>query len=178
MQVVSRGRGGESSFSASNKSYKVLPIIELLFHLRCLRDLQLYSSSTSFSILWRAQLRGPGAKHTPWLPPCVCVFVCFSCQMMVDIRIHNEDGGCLPGDGLVQEPLTCISKQQTPLSYRTSWIVHLWGETGPRGSSGAWEQTTQSPSGIIYVYTQLHKCLDIDTTFVMLALNTSTMDLK
>ncbi|TKS73804.1 E3 ubiquitin-protein ligase AMFR [Collichthys lucidus] len=46
-------------------------------------------------------------------------------MMMVDIRIHNEDGGCLPGDELVQELLTCISKQQLGHCHDVSDLSHF-----------------------------------------------------
>lgn len=125
MQVVSLGHGGKSQFSASNKSYKVLPIIELFFHLCCLHDLQLYTLLLLPLHPLKGSAEGPGAKHTPWLPLCVCVCLCLTCQMMVDIRIHNEDGGCLPGDELVQELLTCISKQQLGRCHDVSDLSHF-----------------------------------------------------
>lgn len=87
----------------------------------CLRDLQLYPSSScsSTSILRRPQLRAPGL-NTP--PDSLCVCLCLTCQMMVDIRIHNEDGGCLPED---EEPLTCIVKQQLGRCRSISELSHF-----------------------------------------------------
>ena len=85
----------------------------------CLHDLQLCPPSSSTSILRRPQLRAPGL-NTP--PDFLCVCLCLTCQMMVDIRIHNEDGECLPED---EEPLTCIVKQQLGRCRSISELSHF-----------------------------------------------------
>lgn len=66
---------------------------------------------------------------------CVCV-LCLTCQMMADIRIRNEDGGRLPGDGPVPEPPTCISERQVGRRHDGSETLHE-GRRALRGSPEA-----------------------------------------